>query len=90
MIEWNVAHGIYFLRLSSEIFPFAAHEKYGYSLDYAAEELKVAGDTAKRLNVRLTTHPGQFTQLGVRFFSLPECKRSELRLTPFFRVIVLL
>jgi len=29
------------MRLSSEMFPFASHAKYGYSLDYAAAELKV-------------------------------------------------
>lgn len=30
------------MRLSSEMFPFASHAKYGYSLDYAAAELKVS------------------------------------------------
>ena len=29
------------MRLSSEMFPFASHLKYGYPLDYAAAELKV-------------------------------------------------
>ena len=29
------------MRISSELFPFASHAKYGYSLDYAAAELKV-------------------------------------------------
>ncbi|KAK4702434.1 UV DNA damage endonuclease, partial [Phenoliferia sp. Uapishka_3] len=64
LIEWNVAHSIFFLRMSSEMFPFASHAEYQYSLEYADKELKLAGDTAKRLGVRLTTHPGQFTQLG--------------------------
>ncbi|GAA6010223.1 hypothetical protein JCM11491_005399 [Sporobolomyces phaffii] len=64
IIEWNVAHKIFFMRMSSEMFPFAGHAEYGYSLDYAEKELKEAGDTAKRLGVRLTTHPGQFNQLG--------------------------
>ncbi|GAA5916295.1 hypothetical protein JCM6882_001073, partial [Rhodosporidiobolus microsporus] len=64
LIEWNAAHHIYFMRMSSEMFPFAAHPDYQYSLDYAEKELKMAGETANRLGVRLTTHPGQFTQLG--------------------------
>ncbi|GAA5884798.1 hypothetical protein JCM16303_007272 [Sporobolomyces ruberrimus] len=64
IIEWNVEHKIFFMRMSSEMFPFAGHAEYGYSLDYAEKELKEAGDTAKRLGVRLTTHPGQFNQLG--------------------------
>ena len=41
---------IYFLRLSSEMFPFASHLKYGYSLDYAATELKVR-ISSKRHNI---------------------------------------
>ncbi|GAA5913267.1 uncharacterized protein JCM6883_005302 [Sporobolomyces salmoneus] len=64
IIEWNAKHHIYFMRMSSEMFPFAGHAEYGYSLDYAEKELKEAGETAKRLGVRLTTHPGQFNQLG--------------------------
>ncbi|GAA6044146.1 hypothetical protein JCM8097_002797 [Rhodosporidiobolus ruineniae] len=64
LIEWNAKHHIYFMRMSSEMFPFAAHPDYQYSLDYAEKELKTAGETANRLGVRLTTHPGQFTQLG--------------------------
>ena len=27
--------------MSSEMFPFASHPKYGYTLEYAAEDLKV-------------------------------------------------
>jgi len=29
------------MRISSELFPFASHDEYGYDLDYAAAELKV-------------------------------------------------
>ncbi|KAG0653826.1 hypothetical protein C6P46_002196 [Rhodotorula mucilaginosa] len=54
MIEWTAAHHIYFLR---------AHPDYQYSLEYAAEELKLAGETARRLGVRLTSHPAQFCNL---------------------------
>lgn len=41
---YNINHmnRIRFMRLSSEIFPFASHGKYGYSLDYAAAELKAS------------------------------------------------
>lgn len=30
------------MRISSELFPFASHDKYGYGLEYAAAELKVS------------------------------------------------
>ncbi|KIR31689.1 UV damage endonuclease UvdE [Cryptococcus deuterogattii MMRL2647] len=64
LIQWNEDNKIRFMRMSSEMFPFASHAKYGYSLDFADAELKEAGDLAKKYGHRLTMHPGQFTQLG--------------------------
>ncbi len=40
-VQWNEENNIRFLRVSSEMFPFASHDEYGYSLDYAEKELKV-------------------------------------------------
>lgn len=59
MIRWNEKYGIKFFRISSEMFPFASHEKYGYNLDFAAEPLREAGRLAMKFGHRLTTHPGQ-------------------------------
>ncbi|KAK1829130.1 UV-endonuclease UvdE-domain-containing protein [Podospora conica] len=65
MLMWNDKYGIKFLRLSSEMFPFASHLEHGYKLaPFASEVLAEAGKVAARLGHRLTTHPGQFTQLG--------------------------
>ncbi|KXJ93475.1 UV-endonuclease UvdE-domain-containing protein [Microdochium bolleyi] len=65
MLRWNDKYGIKFMRLSSEMFPFASHEEYGYKLaPFASEVLAEAGKVAGELGHRLTTHPGQFTQLG--------------------------
>ncbi|KAL3427740.1 UV damage endonuclease UvdE [Phlyctema vagabunda] len=65
MLRWNDKYGIKFLRLSSEMFPFASHEEYGYKLaPFASETLAAAGKVAAELGHRLSTHPGQFTQLG--------------------------
>lgn len=64
MIEWNEKYGIKFFRLSSQMFPFASHSEYGYSLSFASEPLAQAGALAARLGHRLTMHPGQFTQLA--------------------------
>ncbi|KAI0007355.1 UV-damage endonuclease [Xylariaceae sp. FL0662B] len=65
MIRWNDKYGIKFMRLSSEMFPFASHEEYGYKLaPFASEVLAQAGKVVGELGHRLTTHPGQFTQLG--------------------------
>ncbi|KZT63510.1 UV-endonuclease UvdE [Daedalea quercina L-15889] len=64
MIEWNEKNKIRFFRISSEMFPFASHKVHGYDLEYARAELKAAGDLARQYDHRLTTHPGQFTQLA--------------------------
>ncbi|KAI9795413.1 MAG: UV-damage endonuclease [Piccolia ochrophora] len=65
MLRWNDKYGIKFFRLSSEMFPFASHDLYGYKLaPFASDALAEAGKVAAELGHRLTTHPGQFTQLG--------------------------
>jgi UV DNA damage endonuclease len=47
MLRWNDRYGIKFMRLSSEMFPFASHEVYGYKLaPFASEVLADAGKTA--------------------------------------------
>lgn len=63
MLRWNDKYGIKFMRLSSEMFPFASHEEYGYKLaPFAADTLAEAGRVAGQLGHRLTTHPGQVSQ----------------------------
>ncbi|PHH65705.1 hypothetical protein CDD81_1791 [Ophiocordyceps australis] len=65
MIRWNDKYGIKFMRLSSEMFPFASHQEHGYSLKtFAAEVLAEAGRVIAELGHRVTTHPGQYTQIG--------------------------
>lgn len=65
MIRWNDKYGIKFMRLSSEMFPFASHKEHGYRLaPFASGVLAEAGSVAAELGHRLTTHPGQFTQIG--------------------------
>lgn len=46
------------------MFPFASHPEHGYSLEFADEELNAVGRAARESGMRLTSHPGQFTQLG--------------------------
>ena len=44
IMQWNEDNHIKFLRVSSELFPFASHDKYGYTLEYAEKELKVSNN----------------------------------------------
>lgn len=70
MLRWNDRYGIKFLRLSSEMFPFASHEEYGYKLaPFASEALAEAGKVAAELGHRLTTHPGQVSSLPTVYHS---------------------
>ncbi len=41
-MSWNEENNIMFLRVSSDLFPFASHGKYGYTLEYAEKELKAS------------------------------------------------
>lgn len=67
MIRWNDRYGIKFMRLSSEMFPFASHEVYGYKLaPFASEVLAEAGKVAAELGHRLTTHPGQVSMYTIQ------------------------
>ena len=69
---------IRFFRLSSEMFPFASHLVHGYSLEYCADLLAKAGALANKYDHRLTTHPGQFTQLGSPKPAVVEASLREL------------
>ncbi|KAF1808746.1 UV-endonuclease UvdE, partial [Eremomyces bilateralis CBS 781.70] len=65
LLRWNDRYGIKFLRLSSEMFPFASHGEYGYKLSsFAGPTLREVGKLVATLGHRVTTHPGQFTQFG--------------------------
>ncbi len=64
ILKWNVENGIYFMRLSSEIFPFASHPIHGYDISFADEILKKIGDYTKENKIRLTMHPGQYNVLS--------------------------
>jgi UV DNA damage endonuclease len=69
---------IRFLRLSSDMFPYASHGTYGYSLSYCAPLLACVGELAKKYGHRLTTHPGQYTQLGSPRLEVVEASVREL------------
>ena len=57
LLEWNERFGIRFMRLSSEMFPFASHAELGYSVEFAKAELSAVGRIAMKYGHRLTMHP---------------------------------
>lgn len=64
ILKWNKEHNIYFMRVSSELFPFASHLEHGYSLDFADDLLKKVGQYARDNNMRITMHPGPYNVLS--------------------------
>jgi UV-endonuclease UvdE len=66
MLGWNSKYGIRFLRLSSEMFPFASHEVYGYKLaPFASKVLAGAGRVASEVGHRVNHSP--WTGMGSYF-----------------------
>ena len=66
-IHWNEANGIKVFRLSSLLIPQISNPNLkipGYTLDFAKEKLKEAGNLAKKYNQRITFHPGQYNVVG--------------------------
>ena len=79
LILWNEKHNIKCLRLSSEIFPhFTDLQTTSYDIDFAREELKSAGDLAKRLGHRIVMHPAQFNQVGAKEESVLQSTIKDL------------
>jgi len=65
LIDWNSKNNIQCLRLSSDIFPhFTDKETESYTMEFALDELKRAGELANSLGHRIVMHPGQYNQVG--------------------------
>ena len=65
MIEWNAAHGIRFLRISSDVVPFATRDDFPF--DWAEAFAWLFDDLRRRVkqyDMRVSNHPGQYTVLN--------------------------
>jgi len=66
ILKWNVKNGIYFFRVSSDIFPWASE----YDLETLPQihliriVLQRIGKFVQENNIRITCHPGPFNVLG--------------------------
>lgn len=65
ILEWNVAHGLLYYRITSDLVPFASHPVC--DVDWGAEfsaELAALGNFVKANGMRIAMHPGQYTLLN--------------------------
>jgi UV DNA damage endonuclease len=65
ILKWNVDNNIKFFRLSSELFPWASEYKFTDLPQYQSisKLLSIAGEFAKKNELRITSHPGPFNVL---------------------------
>lgn len=65
VLEFNVKHGFYFFRISSDTIPFASHPINQFDwVSYFAKTLQSLGKFIKQHDMRISMHPGQFVVLN--------------------------
>lgn len=79
MILWNEYHGIYNLRLSSDIFPHRTNPKMKfYDISSLYPIMYDIGFLTNKLGHRLSMHPDQFVQIGTPTREVFEKSKVEL------------
>jgi UV DNA damage endonuclease len=65
ILKTNLENGIFFFRLSSNLFPWASEYQISALKDFEeiSLALKTAGEFARQNNMRVTSHPGPFNKL---------------------------
>ncbi|MBC1649718.1 UV DNA damage repair endonuclease UvsE [Listeria booriae] len=64
VLEWNIAHDIYFFRMSSDLIPFASHPIMTWEWQRDADILELTAEISRLRelhDMRLSMHPGQYT-----------------------------
>ena len=65
ILEYNVAHQLYFLRMSSDMVPFASHAVNTYNWqNHFQGTLRALGRYIKAHNLRISMHPDQFVVIN--------------------------
>ena len=79
ILRWNVSNDIGLFRISSGIIPLASHRKAQWEWqDTLAEEISRIGGFAKKHNLRLSMHPGQYTVLNSPNRKIVVAAKAEL------------
>lgn len=89
ILKWNADRGLLLFRLGQHLVPFASHPEF--RLDWEREyggELRRLGALARRLGIRLSMHPGQYTHPGSAEAAVRDRSLAELRYSA--RVLTLL
>ncbi|MGQ9803537.1 MAG: UV DNA damage repair endonuclease UvsE [Anaerolineae bacterium] len=65
MVRWNAERGLLFLRITSDLIPFASHpaNRFPWAEEFAADFARI-GALVREYGMRISMHPGQYTVLN--------------------------
>lgn len=80
IVRWNAAHGLLFLRITSDLVPLASHPENRFPWpERFAPRFSEIGKLIRRYGMRISMHPGQYTLLNSPRAGVVEGARAELR-----------
>lgn len=80
MLDYAIEEGISLLRLSSEVIPFGSHPVNTLKWwELFERDLRLLGEKARKNNLRLSMHPGQYTVLNSIHRDVVERSVKDLR-----------
>jgi UV DNA damage endonuclease len=79
MVEFNARHGLLFLRITSDLVPFASHPvcRFDWKSRFAAEFASI-GRAIRRHRLRISMHPDQFVLINAQDYRIVEASFAEL------------
>ncbi len=85
ILRWNVEHDIRFFRVSSDVVPFASHERFPLDAEAAfGDALREVRAFVEAEGVRLSMHPGQYTVLNSPRPEVVDAAIAELEYQAWF------
>jgi len=80
IVRWNAQHGLLFLRITSDLVPFASHPKNDYPWEARfADAFARIGALIRSLGMRISFHPDQFVVLNALRPEVRASSVAELR-----------
>ncbi|MEM4284253.1 MAG: UV DNA damage repair endonuclease UvsE [Candidatus Caldarchaeum sp.] len=65
IVQWNVTHGLFFFRITSDLIPLASHPANRFPWDeFFAPDFARIGKFIREHRMRISMHPGQYTLLN--------------------------
>lgn len=79
ILAFNVAHELYFFRISSDIVPFASHPICTFAwVSHFRQELQLVGNYIKQHGIRISMHPDQFVLINAPRQEIVEKSTKDL------------